>query len=72
MRQCSIVTLLSFVVCLGCDIAGRQQQAEEARRQDTANELREIGQDMHSSQQTDSAVDPTADVATEGDKDSPE
>lgn len=47
MRQSHFFTLL-FILCVGCnDVNVRQQQAEEARRQQTASELKAIGETMH-------------------------
>ena len=71
MRQSLILTLLTFVVCLGCDTAARQQQAEEARRQQTVNELRELGEEMHNNPENQSAPDSTAADTSEEDPDSP-
>jgi hypothetical protein len=60
MKQSPMFTLL-FVLCVGCnDINVRQQQAEEARKQQTANELRAIGEKMHNAPANESAADPVA------------
>jgi len=72
MQKSLILTSL-FVLCVGCnDIAGRQHQAEKARRQQTVNDLRELGQEMHNNQSSESAADSTATDASENTSDSPQ
>jgi hypothetical protein len=51
MRQSLILTSLSFGLFLGCDTAARQQQAEDARRRQTVDEFRELGEETHSNQE---------------------
>jgi hypothetical protein len=70
MRQSQFFTLL-FALCVGCnDINVRQQQAEEARRQKTANELRAIGEKMHNAPANESTANPVATGVLENTPDS--
>lgn len=50
MRRLLLCIVLS-VLCVGCyDVPARQQRAEEARRQQTQKELKELGEKMHNEQ----------------------
>lgn len=58
MYKSSVLTSL-LVLCVGCsDPAARQQRAEEARTQQTKDDLRELGQKMHNNPSNESADDP--------------
>ena len=60
MRQSQFFTLL-FVLFMGCnDVNVRQQRAEEARRQQTASELKAIGETMHNAPASETVADPVA------------
>jgi hypothetical protein len=65
MRRLLILTSL-LLLCVGCtDTAGRQHQADKARQQQTADDLRELGLEMHNNEASESAADPTATDASE-------
>ena len=49
------IAMLFGLLCLGCDTAARQQQAEDARRVATVAELKQLGQSMHESQNKESS-----------------
>lgn len=40
-------SILFVLLCVGCDSAAKQQQAEDARRAATVDELKQIGKAMH-------------------------
>ncbi|MCA8987206.1 MAG: hypothetical protein KDA78_06175 [Planctomycetaceae bacterium] len=50
MRYALILASLLMLICLGCDAPGRQQQAEEDRRQQTVDDLKSMGEAMHNNQ----------------------
>lgn len=52
MVQTSILLVL---LCVGCDTAARQQQAEDARRAATVAELQQLGEAMHEKQNKESS-----------------
>ena len=58
--------LLLLVLCFGCNDAAQQHQAEQAQRDAVAKNLKQIGQAMHASQTTDSALDSVATDAQVG------
>jgi hypothetical protein len=46
-----LLCLACFVLAAGCfDTAARQQQAENARRQQVESDLKELGEQMHKEQ----------------------
>lgn len=47
------------ISCIGCDTAGKQQQAEDARKAATAAQLEQAGEDMHNKNQAASPDDET-------------
>ncbi len=57
------ISMLSGLLCVGCDSAAKQQQAEDARRAATAAELKQLGQSMHESQNKESSPDGAANDA---------
>jgi hypothetical protein len=57
MRYSLILASLVSVLCLGCDIAARQQRGEDARRLKTEKELRELGEKLHNNQNAAPASD---------------
>lgn len=60
-----------FVLCLGCiDPAVKQQKAEQARRAQTVEELKELGQKMHADKTIDPTVDPIAAESQQDEADS--
>jgi hypothetical protein len=64
--------LLFFTLsCVGCgDITARQQRAEQARRQKTLNELRDLGERLHNTPSDTSAAKAEPTVAPESTPDS--
>ena len=44
------ISILFGLLCVGCDSAAKQQQAEDARRAATATELKQHGESMHEKQ----------------------
>ena len=64
------ISILFGLLCVGCDVAGKQQQAEDARRDATAAELRELGEAMHESQNKDSSPAAAPNDAQQGTHDS--
>lgn len=50
MFKLAQLLILSGVLCVGCDTAAKQQQAEEERRAATVLQLKMRGQAMHDSQ----------------------
>lgn len=60
MRHYLIFIPILFVCSPGCDTAARQQEAENARRQQIANELRAIGTEMHNNHSDESSNDSAA------------
>lgn len=72
MRLPLILTAV-FVLCVGCtDVAGRQQRAEEARKQQTVDDLRKLGESMHNNQPGDPAAGSAATDAAARDPNSPQ
>ena len=49
------ILILFGVLCVGCDTAAKQQQAEDARRAASVAELKQLGQSMHESQNKESS-----------------
>src|SRR5690606_1101588 len=60
-----------FVFCAGCNDTAARQQAEQARRQQTANDLKELGKAMHNKQGSESSIDSAVTDAPENTSDSP-
>lgn len=57
MRNLLMITIICLF-SLGCnDLAGRQQKAEQARREQTVEDLRKIGEEMHHQQVGESPPD---------------
>ena len=44
------ISALLITLCLGCDTAARQQQREEARKEEVADNLKKIGEETHDKQ----------------------
>ncbi len=57
------ISILFGLLCVGCDTAAKQQQAEDARRAATVAELKQLGQAMHESQNKESSPTGTANDA---------
>ncbi|GEM_PF-2519484 len=47
MLKFSLICVSLSLLCLGCDNAAKQQQANQAQQTAVANDLRAIGEDMH-------------------------
>lgn len=62
-----VLVLILFVpLCIGCDIAAKQQQAKDARRAAAVAELKQLGEAMHEQQNKESSPAGTANDATQG------
>lgn len=48
-KKLQIVTLLTLL-CAGCDINAQQQRAEDARREATAAQLKQLGEQRHNTE----------------------
>jgi hypothetical protein len=70
MFKKSQILILFVLLCLGCDIAAKQQQAESARRDAKAAELKQLGESMHNSENTDSSAAGAANDAPQASDDS--
>lgn len=51
------ICILIALLCVGCDAAAKQQQAEQARRAAIAKKLKQMGEEMHKTTNTDSLAD---------------
>lgn len=51
MRKTLIFATSLIVLHMGCDSAARQQQAKEARKQQTVQDLQELGEEMQNNNQ---------------------
>jgi hypothetical protein len=63
--------LCMFGLVAGCDVAARQQAAEEARREQAAKDLKAIGEAMHKKQSSPPTTEPAATDAAEKKPDTP-
>lgn len=64
------ISILFGLLCVGCDFSAKQQQAEDARRDATAAKLKQLGESMHQSQNTESSAAGAANDAPQGSNDS--
>ena len=64
------ISILFGLLCVGCDTAAKQQQAEVARRAATVAQLRQLGQAMHESQNKESSPSGAANDAPKDSGDS--
>ena len=62
------ISILSLSLCVGCDTAIKQQQAEAARRAATAAHLKQIGEAANKNQNKEPAPSGTPDPAPEKSK----
>ena len=60
------VSILFVLLCIGCDMAAKQQQAEETRRAATVAELKQLGEEMHDKRNKESSPAGTPNDATQG------
>lgn len=63
------ISALFVLMCVGCDFAAKQQQAENARRDAIAAELKQLGQSMHEKQNDRSSPVDAANNALKGSND---
>ena len=68
-KKCQMF-ILFVLLCVGCDFAAKQQQAENARRDAKAAELKQLGESMHDSQNKDSSAAEAANDAPQAPDDS--
>ena len=47
MRQFVMIASLTLLISAGCDFAAYRQRAEDARRDQTVEDLQELGESMH-------------------------
>ncbi|MEZ5945037.1 MAG: hypothetical protein R3C18_26930 [Planctomycetaceae bacterium] len=75
MRQLLMIAFLILFITAGCDFAAYRQRAEDAQREQTVEDLRELGEGMHNGANSDvGAAEATNDDATtsDGSAESPE
>jgi hypothetical protein len=63
MRLFLSIFLTLTICCTGCDTALKQQQADDARRDAAADNLRKLGEDMHAKQNPERSPDVKTDTA---------
>jgi len=69
--QKNLILAFILVLCVGCnDFTERRQKAKEARQQQTINDLRKLGEEMHSKHSSEQEADSTETEAPEKTSDS--
>ena len=74
MRKALLISLTftsAFMLCVGCNNAARDHQAEQARREQVVKELKAIGKGMHEKQASESTTDSEVTNVPEKASDSP-
>jgi len=67
----SLTITSSILLCVGCDTAARNHQAEQARREQVVNDLKAYGKAMHNKQGSASTTDSIKTNAPEKASDAP-